>query len=239
MHHPMDPSQARHFTEPTTGYWQHIVEAGEPLPAGPPWRYGYPAALPDGRHLVLPIRQLHSDPTLAVASLICNQASLEVVDTLASHLAQALEPHAPQWIIGLPTLGLALAPDVARGLGHARYAPMGYSRKFWYDEALSAPVVSITSPVPGKRVYLDPNLLPLLRGQRVALVDDAVSTGSTALAAWDLAEGLGLQVVAMGVAMRQGRRWRDVLGADRAARVVGVFDSPLLRAAGEGWVERD
>ena len=70
-------------------------------------------------------------------------------------------------------------------------------------------------------------------------MDDALSTGTTMRAAWDLIEGLGGQVVAVGAAMLQGRRWADTLGADRAARVVGVFDSPLLRAAPDGWVLRD
>ena len=230
-----------HFTEPTSGYWQQLLPRGQPLQDGhdgPPWRLGYPARLPDGRTLVLPIRQLSSDPKLAVASLICNQASLEVVDALGALLGDALAPSRPDFIIGLPTLGLALAPGVAKALGHARTIPMGYSRKVWYDEALSAPVQSITSPAPGKRIYLDPNLLPLIQGRRVALVDDAISTGSTARAAWDLAEQLGAKVVAFGVAMRQGRLWADALGAPRAARVVGVFDSPLLRAVPQGWTLR-
>ena len=235
----MDTPFTRHYTEPTLAHWQALIEADGPLPAGPPWRHGYPARLRDGRVLVLPIRQLASDPALAVASLICNQAALEVVDALAAQLAQSLRPLAPQLIIGLPTLGLALAPGVARGLGHTRYAPLGYSRKFWYDEALSAPVSSITSPSLSKRIYLDPNLLPLVAGQRVALVDDAISTGTTALAVWDLIERLGAEVVAYGVAMRQGKRWADLLGPKRAAKVISVFDSPLLRAVPEGWVERE
>jgi adenine/guanine phosphoribosyltransferase-like PRPP-binding protein len=188
---------------------------------------------------MLPIRPMAADPTQAVASLLVNHASLQVVDTLAAMLGQRLAPHAPEMVIGLPTLGLALAPGVARALGHARYVPMGYSRKFWYDEALSAPVQSITSPTPGKRIYLDPNLRPLIEGRRLALVDDAISTGTTLRAAWDLIESLGGQVVACGVAMLQGRRWVDALGAERAARVVGVFESPLLRAVDEGWVLRD
>jgi adenine/guanine phosphoribosyltransferase-like PRPP-binding protein len=236
---PAAVSPAPHHTETTTHYWQHLLPADAPLPPGPPWRRGYPARLPDGRVLMLPIRPLASEPTHAVASLLVNQASLEVVDALADHLARRLASFAPDLVIGLPTLGLALAPGVARGLGHARYLPMGYSRKFWYDEALSAPVHSITSPVPGKRVYLDPHLLPLLAGRRLALVDDALSTGTTMRAAWDLIERLGGQVVAVGAAMLQGRRWADTLGAERAARVVGVFDSPLLRAVPDGWVLRD
>jgi adenine/guanine phosphoribosyltransferase-like PRPP-binding protein len=228
-----------HFTEATTGHWQRIVAADAVERPDAPWRFGYPARLPDGRVLMLPIRQLAAEPAHAVASLLVNHASLEVVDTLGAMLAQRLAPQAPELVIGLPTLGLTLAPVVARALGHARYLPMGYSRKFWYDEALSAPVHSITSPTPGKRIYLDPHLRPLIEGRRLVLVDDAVSTGTTLLAAWELIESLGGDVVACGVAMLQGRRWVDKLGAERAARVVGVFESPLLKAVPDGWVLRD
>ena len=228
-----------HFTEATTGHWQRIVAADAVERPEPPWQFGYPARLPDGRVLMLPIRQLAGEPAHAVASLLVNHASLDVVDTLGAMLAQRLAPQAPELVIGLPTLGLTLAPVVARALGHARYLPMGYSRKFWYDEALSAPVHSITSPTPGKRIYLDPHLRPLIEGRRLVLVDDAVSTGTTLLAAWELIESLGGEVVACGVAMLQGRRWIDKLGAERAARVVGVFESPLLKSVPDGWVLRD
>ncbi|MBO9647727.1 MAG: phosphoribosyltransferase [Variovorax sp.] len=229
----------RHFTEPTTDYWQRIVAADAIARPDAPWQFGYPARLPDGRVLVLPIRQLANEPSHAVASLLVNHASLEVVETLGAMLAERLSTDAPDLVIGLPTLGLALAPVVARSLGHARYVPMGYSRKFWYDEALSTAVHSITSPTPGKRIYLDPNLRPLIEGKRLVLVDDAVSTGTTLRSAWDLIESLGGNVVACGVAMLQSRRWVEQLGAERAARVVGVFESPLLKAVPEGWMLRD
>ena len=232
----------QHFTEPTTGYWQRFAEE-DMLPDGQrsgdgPWRYGYPARLPDGRVLLLPIRQLAADPSLAVASLIGNQASLAVIDALGVMLARSLAPFAPEVIVGMPTLGLGFAQVVARELDLERLVPLGYSRKFWYDEALSAPVQSITTPSGGKRVYLDPNLLPLLRGRRVVLVDDAVSSGATLDAPWQLIGALA-GVLACGVVMRQGQRWVDTLGPDRAARVVGVFDTPLLRAVPDGWVRRD
>lgn len=227
-----------HFTESTTAYWQQIVNARAVLRPDPPWQFGYPARLPDGRVLMLPIRPLTSEPTHAVASLLLNQASLDVVETLGRMLAAQLVGLQADAVVGLPTLGLTLASGVARELSHTRYLPMGYSRKFWYDEALSTPVSSITSPTPGKRIYLDPHLLPLVAGKRVILVDDAVSTGTTLQAAWDLLESLGADVVACGVAMRQGRRWADRIGAQRTSRVFGVFDSPLLQAAPEGWVLR-
>lgn len=265
------------FTEATTGYWQRLLEGDEAaraLRVPPPWRFGYPARLPDGRVLMLPIRALpalakggparpavagaypraHGEPGAgaavavpqaggaprqAVASLLVNQASLTVVDELGRLLAQALAPLAPEVLVGLPTLGLTLAAATARALGHARYVPLGTSRKFWYDEALGADVTSITSPDRAKRIYLDPHQRALVEGRRLVLVDDAISTGRTAPPVWDLLERVGADVVAYGVAMRQGGRWQAELGAHRAARVVGVFDSPLLQATGEGWVLRD
>jgi adenine/guanine phosphoribosyltransferase-like PRPP-binding protein len=96
--------------------------------------------------------------------------------------------------------------------------------------------VSLTSPDRAKRIYLDPNQLALVQGRRVVLVDDAISSGRTAPPVWDLLERLGAQVAGYGVAMRQGPHWRAALGPERAARVVGVFDSPLLHGTPEGWV---
>lgn len=230
-------------TEPTTPYWQQFVDGDAVAGATAPWRLAYPARLPDGRVLMLPIRRLASDPRHAVASLIANQASLEVVEQLGrllgEGLARALASQPPVQVVGLPTLGLAFAAAAARHLGLARYVPLGTSRKFWYDDALSAPVQSITSPAAGKRLYLDPNLRPLVCGARVVLVDDTVSTGTTLAAAWDLLQAAGAEVVGCGVVMRQGQRWVGQLGAERAARLVGVFDSPLLQQGPGGWVERE
>ncbi|KAE9975753.1 hypothetical protein EG328_003005 [Venturia inaequalis] len=162
-----------HFTQPTTNYWQEILPSTTVI-NHPPYQYSVPVTLPDNRILNLPIRQLSHDPTQAVASLLVNQASMQVVEELGTFLADLVRPYKPDMIIGLPTLGLTLAPIVAQKLGHTRYIPMGYSKKFWYTEDLSTAVSSITSPGIGeKRVYLDPHLLPLIRGKRVAIIDDA------------------------------------------------------------------
>lgn len=227
------------FTEPTTYYWQTLLTASEIPQLRPPFQYGCPVRLPNGKYLLLPIRRLPTDPNHAVASLLVNAASLDVVDTLSHLLSEQLKPYDVDVIVGLPTLGHALCPGVARGLGQSRYVPMGYSKKFWYDVELSTPVSSITSPELGqKRLWLDPHALPLLQGKRVAIVDDAVSSGTTMLAAWKLLEGLGIDIVVAGVAMKQGGKWKEILGVERTKRLVGVFDSPLLDALPEGWSYR-
>jgi adenine/guanine phosphoribosyltransferase-like PRPP-binding protein len=234
----MSSPHESHFTEPTANYWQEILPATTPRRT-PPWQYSVPVSLPDNRILDLPIRPLATNSSEAVASLLINQASFNVVSDLATHLTKLIRPYQPEIIIGLPTLGLTLAPLVAHGLGHTRYVPMGYSRKFWYMEDLSTAVSSITSPGVGeKRVYLDPHLLHLICGKRVAIIDDAVSSGSTLSAVWELLDGL-CDVCVCGVVMKQGRKWEVVLGEEKARKVIGVFESPLLKKVDGGWDLRE
>ena len=109
------------FTEPTTAYWQTFETADKATLA--PWKYGYPATLADSRILILPIRQLASNPAEAVASLIINQASISVHDELSVMLADALRDLEPEVVIGLPTLGLSLSLRVAQLLGKGMLLP--------------------------------------------------------------------------------------------------------------------
>ncbi len=224
------------YTEATTGYWQALLDDDAVAARrAPPWRFGVPVPVDPGRWLLLPIRPRPGAGDRAVASLIANQASFAVADALADAMTALARPLDADTVVGLPTLGMVFAPRVAQGLGLSRYVPMGYSRKFWYDDALSAPVNSLTTPDQAKRIRLDPNQLSLVRGRRVVIVDDAISTGGTAAAVWALLESLGAEVLALVVAMRQGHAWRAALGPQRAQRVLGVFDSPMLRLGGDGW----
>lgn len=224
------------FTEATTGYWQELTpDVPAPFSAAPPYRFGYPVRLPDERVLVLPLRQLPAGDT-AVASLIANQASHKVVAALADHMTAQAGSFDAEMIIGLPTLGLAFASLVAARLGQSRYVPLGYSRKFWYDDALSEPVSSITSPEAGKLLRLDPNLLPLIEGRRVVLVDDAISTGATAVAAVRLLHRISAAVAGVVVAMKQTNRWEIALDALAVHPPVrAVYGCPLFRRGADGW----
>jgi adenine/guanine phosphoribosyltransferase-like PRPP-binding protein len=226
-------SASETYTEATTGYWQELTpEVPARFAAKPPYRFGYPVTLPCGRILVLPLRQL-PDGDRTVASLIANQASHLVVAALADHMATQARAFDAEIIVGLPTLGLAFASLVAERLGQPRYVPLGYSRKFWYDDALSEPVSSITSPEAGKKLRLDPNLLPLIEGRRVVLVDDAISTGATAIAAVRLLRTIGAEIAGMVVAMKQTNRWQ---AATAPLPVRAVYGCPLFQRGEDGWI---
>jgi len=216
-------------------FWQDLLPSGS-VTMQLPLQDAYPASLPDGRQLLLPVRPL-PDGTGALCSLIITQASFEVVDALADNLAERLAPSRPDVIVGLPTLGLTLASAVARKLGHSRYVALGTSRKFWYDEALSVPLSSITTPE-AKRLYLDPRMLQLLAGKRVALVDDVISSGRSIVSGLELLARAGITPAAIGCAMLQGQRWQEsgALFPNWRSVVVGVVESPRLVAVGGGWL---
>ncbi len=230
----LDAGGAR-FLQPTTDCWQRLLERGALTCAQrPPLRWRYPVQLPDGRWLELPIRALAADPDRAVASLIPNQASFPVVRALAEAMTLLARPLDAQAVVGPPTLGMALSPLVAESLGFDRYVPLGYSRKFWYSDALAQDVRSLTTPGEGKKVYLDPNQVPLVAGQRVVMVDDTASNGTTLSAVARLLASAGAELCGVVVAMRQGTGWQSVAAALRVP-VLGVFDTPRLRWGGDGW----
>lgn len=220
-------------------FWQSLAPAGAyPTGPGTVHRDFYPAELPDGRQLLLPIRVLPGDGTRAVASLIINQASFAVEDAIAEGMAKLWRPVGADVVVGIPTLGLPLAANLARRLGHGRMVALGTSRKFWYHDDLSEPMNSITSPAKDKTIFLDPRMLPLLQGRRVLLVDDVASTGSSLTAVLRLIQKAGIEPVGIAVAMEQSRRWRDALGP-YAGRLRGVLASPLLAKVDGGWISQE
>ncbi|MDO5642130.1 MAG: phosphoribosyltransferase [Paracoccus sp. (in: a-proteobacteria)] len=211
-------------------YWQDLHD--DLAPGVQPDQQSYAAPL-GTRRLLLPIRAL-PDGKRGVASLIINQASFRVLDALADRLAGQLAPFAPDVVVGVPTLGLPLAEGVARRLGHDRLVALGTSRKFWYDEALSVPLRSITTPGGGKQLYLDPRMRPCLAGKRLAVVDDVLSSGASIAAVLDLLAVADMRAQVIGAAMLQGDAWHARTGA---VPVTGAFRTPILTRHGTEWRE--
>lgn len=213
----------------TEGFWQSFSSV--PEVAGPPYTTRYPVQVASDTFLSLPIRQL-PDKDRAVASLILNQASFAVLDGVSQAVAECARTFRPEVIVGLPTLGLTVAPLVARHLGLSNYVALGYSQKFWYDDALSISVSSITTPTQNKRLFLDPNLRPRLQGRRALLVDDVVARGTTMSAALRLLALVAVVPVGGVVAMAQTDAWRSVL---HDLPLQAVFSTPLLGHRDRGW----
>jgi adenine/guanine phosphoribosyltransferase-like PRPP-binding protein len=221
-------------------YRDRIIRAADmPGAPEPPYPEHYAFRLPDGDWLELPLLALPPDQTTAVPSLCITETSFDLEDRLSDAMAALARDFSPDVIVGMPTLGLILAASVARRLGHTHYVPLSYSRKFWFDDALSVSVNSITSPGPRKTVYLDPRLLERLAGKRVVVVDDVISTGSTNLAELALLAKAGVHPTGIVTAMQETRVWIEGLAAvdpTLPQRVRSVLKSPLFRRSSTGWV---
>ncbi len=210
-------------------FWQRF-ETDDPLGGATIYGEAYPARMPDGSYLSLPLRNLGG---WAVAGFIANQAAFSVVDQIALWLAEKVMSLQPDIVVGLPTLGHVIGAAIARRLGHANWVAPGTSRKLWYDDTLSVPLSSITAPTTNRRMWLDPRLRHRLEGRRVLLVDDVISTGASALAGLELLEVAGVRPIALAAAMTQTERWREKLRG--APPIIEVFATPLFRAVPGGW----
>ena len=221
-------------------YYDRIVAAAEmPVLPPPPYRDSFPVKLPDGDWALLPFLALPPDFTTAIAYLCITENSFALEERLSSAMADLARPLEADVVVGMPTLGMVLAASVGKRLGHPHYVPLSYSRKFWFEDELSIPVNSITTPVQPKTVFIDPRLLERLEGKRVLLVEDVISTGGTVAAELALMKKIGADVIGVVTAIRETRVWIDKLSAiDPAYRalVTSPICCPLFRRSGDGWM---
>lgn len=171
----------------------------------------YPVPLMDGSYIELPIQPLaDSTNKKAIALLMSNQTSFNVEDKISQLLSHITESFHPETIVGIPTLGLVYASQVAKRLHKEDYVALGNSRKFWYDDAYSMEITaSSTSPEMTKRLYIDPALLPRVVGKRVVIVDDVINTGTTMMAAIQLLQNVGAIIVGIVVVLTEGYDWEQ------------------------------
>ncbi|CCB63890.1 MULTISPECIES: phosphoribosyltransferase [unclassified Hyphomicrobium] len=205
----------------------------------PPYSNSFPIKLPDGDWADLPFLALPPDFDTAIAYLCITENSFELEDRLSTAMADLVRPLGAEVVIGMPTLGMVLAASVAKKLGHPYYVPLSYSRKFWFEDELSVPVISITSPLKPKTVFIDPRLLERLEGKRVLLVEDVISTGGTVSAELELMKKIGANIVGVVTAIKETRVWERTLGdIDPAYRALvhAPIKCPLFRKTPEGWV---
>lgn len=224
-------------------YKESHIPAGvmDEYPA-PPYKESCGYQMKDGSWIDLPFLPLPPHFDTAIAFLSSNQTTFEVCDLLSTEMAELAKEFEPDVVIGMPTLGMVYGSRVAEKLGHDRYVPLGYSRKFWYEEELSVPVCSITSPTIPKMVYIDPRMLERMKGKRVILVDDVVSTGGSLVAQILLCQKLDINLVGILVANKETTVWQENLAEidpKYAAMVRSPMKFPLFRKDANGLWEPD
>jgi adenine phosphoribosyltransferase len=175
--------------------------------------------------LDLPLVSLSDE--LAIALLISVDHGVRFIGTAGRELAESVAAAGPEVVVSVATMGIPLAIEVARSLDLDDYVILHKTPKIHLGSSLVEPVQSITT---GSRqtLRMDPARAGTVRGRRVAVVDDVISTGASLLAALTLVRRAGGTPVVIGTLMTEGSGWRTLLGPD-ADLVRSLGAMPLFR----------
>lgn len=178
----------------------------------------------------LPVVQIA--PDLAIALLICVDHGVAFSERAGRELAELLRPERPEVVVSVATMGIPLAIEVTRALGFDDYVILHKTPKIHLGDTYAEPVRSITTGS-DQTLRLDPARVGSVRGKRIAVVDDVISTGGSLHAALQLLRRVGGDPVVVGAFLTEGQEWRATLGQDTGlVRVLGTI--PLFRVDGAG-----
>jgi len=156
----------------------------------------------------LPLFEVAPGVRIAILNIL---GDVELVQAAARALAERLRPVAPSALVTAEAKSIPLIYALAVEM-HTPYVVLRKSYKPYMGNALSAETQSITTGS-AQTLYLDEKDRLLVSGQRVALVDDVISTGSTLQAMRQLAQLAGATIVAEAAIFTEGNsaRWSDVI----------------------------
>ncbi len=172
---------------------------------------------------------------LAVALLITVDLGIAFCERAGRELAGKLDGLAIDVVASVATMGIPFAIEVARALGHDQYVVLHKTPKIHLGDAVAEPVRSITTDRT-QTLLFDRARLSMVEGRRVALVDDVISTGSSAAAGMRLLRRVGALPVALGAIVTEGDAWRATLGED-ATLIRSLGTLPLFSPLPGGGFE--
>jgi adenine phosphoribosyltransferase len=187
------------------------------------------------QHVDLPLVPLGDDLTLAL--LITVDMGLHFMSTAGRELADILRPYEVDIVATVATMGIPVAVEVTRALGLDQYVILHKTPKIHLADAVREPVRSITTNA-DQQLLFDRVRIPDVKGKRVAIVDDVISTGASTGAALRLLRSVGAEVVAIGTLVTEASLWRTSLGED-AQMVRALGSIPIFRPDGQGGLVED
>ncbi|HXN61590.1 MAG TPA: phosphoribosyltransferase family protein [Acidimicrobiales bacterium] len=185
--------------------------------------------------VTLPLVPLNDDLTIAL--LICVDLGVTFAETAGRELAELMRPAEPDIVVSVATMGIPIAIEASRALGLDDYVILHKTPKIHLGESWSEPVYSITTDKPQK-LRMDPARVAAVRGRRVAVVDDVISTGASLSSALRLVRRMDAEPVVIGCLMTEGGGWKEALGAD-AALVRSLGSMPLFHPDDGGGLTED
>ena len=146
----------------------------------------------------LPIIKLSYD--LSIASFVI-LGDTEIVRKTAPIIAKKLPE--VDFIVTAEAKGIPLAYEISRVLNLNEYVVARKSVKAYMEEPIEVEVNSITT-TNSQKLYLNNQDAKKIKGKRIALVDDVISTGQSLKALERLVEKVGGKVLAKAAILAEG-----------------------------------
>lgn len=161
-----------------------------------------------GLHRELPLVEVAPGVTIALLNIL---GDVELVRACANALSEKLVDVDYTVLVTAEAKSIPLVHVLAE-ITNKPYVVLRKSYKVYMGKAISAETVSITTGQP-QILFLDAKDHALLRGQRVALMDDVISTGSTQKGMQAVMDKAGAEVVAESAIFTEGdeSKWEHIL----------------------------
>ncbi len=182
-----------------------------------PEREVYPVTVA-GLKRELPLFEVAPGVRIAILNIL---GDTELVQAVAKELAPKIMATKPDVLVTAEAKSIPLIYALALETG-LPFVVLRKAYKPYMGEAMEAHTVSITTGAPQK-LYLDEKDRDLVKGKRVALVDDVISTGSTLQGMRILMDKAGANVVAQAAVFTEGDRakWSDIIALGHLPVFVG------------------
>ncbi len=151
-----------------------------------------------GRVEQLPILKLPDGASIAFFNLHGNQSLTEYCAKLLTDIVKGADV-----VITAESKGLQLAHCIARNLGHDFYAVARKTLKLYMQDGINVDIKSITT-FEIQKLYLSAHDTALLKGKKVAIVDDVISTGGSLKGLEDLVNKAGGEIFIKACVLAEG-----------------------------------
>lgn len=161
-----------------------------------------------GVHRDLPLFEIKPGLRIAILNIL---GDIELVQACAAALAERLSGVQFDVLLTAEAKSIPLAHALAVET-RKPYVVLRKVYKPYMGSALKTETLSITTGEP-QYLYLDEKDIELMRGRKVVIVDDVISTGSTLQGMRMLVQKAGAEVVGETAVFTEGERakWRDVI----------------------------
>lgn len=153
-----------------------------------------------GRREALPVLEIADGLKICFFNL---HGNVELTEYCGKRLAERVVEYKPDVLLTAESKGLQLTHVVARELNHKFYAAARKSKKLYMQDGIEVTVKTITTETE-QHLYLSAHDVELIKGKRVAIVDDVISTGAATKALETLVDKAGGKVVCRAFVLAEG-----------------------------------